>query len=164
MKKYATSPERGTFRKECDKKSLEKGHMDQKTYDSLQEYYDKYREESSKPLENNLEWDLRGCEWFVEKCKQSKVYSQNVYAALCNNTFINKENYKYDCSWRHAGGVVSHLNEKGDYIDWYCSGIGADTLDDEGNHVKPGYVGEGSLTEEIKQDFLKLGWKISNEE
>lgn len=159
MKKYSKSPDRGRFRKQCDEKSYIKGHIDKETYERLGAFYEKYYKDEV-PLENNLEWDLRGSEYIVEKCKNSKTYSQNVYAALCNNDFINKNGEKYHCSWRHAGGVVADLNEQGDYINWYCSGIGSGESDEEGNAIKPGYVCEGKITEEVKEDFLKLGWKI----
>ena len=72
---------------------------------------------------------------------------------------------RWSCSWRHAGGVVADMQEKGDYIDWYCSGIGnfdngygldgtVPKLDDDGRT----YVSESHVTDEIKEDLKKLGW------
>ena len=44
------------------------------------------------------------------------------------------------------------MQEKGDYIDWYCSGIrGAADMDDE---LTQGYVCEGFVTDEIRHDLL----------
>jgi hypothetical protein len=59
----------------------------------------------------------------------------------------------WHCSWRHAGGIVSDMQGKGDYIDWYCSGIMT-----QGEYTS-GYVTEGTVTEEIESDFKKLGWQ-----
>jgi hypothetical protein len=71
----------------------------------------------------------------------------------------------WSCSWRHAGGIVADMREQGDYIDWYCSGIGnkelgnglAGTIPD----VTDGrdYVPEGEVTEEIELDLNRLGWR-----
>lgn len=109
-------------------------------------------DENSKLATNNLEFDLRSCEWIVEKCKNSENYSQSLYASLCNNKFYKNEECVYSCSWRQAGGIVANLNEKGTYIDWYCSGI-------VGSNVS-----EGTVTEEVKDDLLKLGWTVKPHE
>jgi hypothetical protein len=49
---------------------------------------------------------------------------------------------------------------KGDYIDWYCSGIGnkeqGHTPDSDGRD----YVAEGVVTEEIRKDLQDLGWSV----
>jgi len=108
--------------------------------------------------DNNLENDLLSCDWIINKCKNSKKYSQNLYAAICNNDFFkNKE--EWHCSWRSAGRIVARLNEVGDYLDYYCSGIRADYSDDE-----DGYVGEGVVKNEIRDDLKKLGWTIKQNE
>jgi hypothetical protein len=97
----------------------------------------------------NLEFDLFNSDWLINKCKKSKKYSQNLYAALCNNLFY-KNDEEWSCSWRYAGGIVADLNETGDYMDWYCSGICANET--------TGYVVEGDVTSEISNDMLNLGW------
>jgi hypothetical protein len=68
------------------------------------------------------------------------------------------------------------MQEKGDYIDWYCSGIRDQTpLDqEEWNFLtyeqqvayKEGqaYVGEGVATDEIREDLNKLGWAVLDDE
>jgi hypothetical protein len=108
---------------------------------------------------DNLEYDLRTTDWILDKARSSKAYAQNIYAALCNTQWqkidvmpILKDQW-WSCSWRYAGGIVSDMQGKGDYIDWYCSGIMT-----EGEYTS-GYVSEGTVTEEIAEDFKKLGWQ-----
>ena len=99
----------------------------------------------------NLEHDLIKSDYITDKCANSTSYSQNLYAAMCNNLFY-KNDEEWSCSWRYAGGVVADIRDIGeDYIDWYCSGIGS-------GHE--GYVGEGFVTDEIRSDLLELGWTI----
>lgn len=126
------------------------------------------KEENLKNLEwqkNNLEYDLLSADWILEKVRNSDTYAQNLYAALCNNDFIKNEVWPilkedtWGCSWRYAGGMIADMQEKGDYMDWYCSGIGAGL----GNGDKDGskkYVSESIVTDEIKDDLLKLGWLV----
>jgi hypothetical protein len=61
---------------------------------------------------------------------------------------------RWSVSWRGAGGIVADMCEKGDYIDWYCSGI----RDADSDDYSSGYVGEGCVTDEIREDLKKLGW------
>lgn len=99
---------------------------------------------------SNLEQDLLTSEWIQSKCRSSLIYSQNLYAALCNNKFFY-ENKEWTCSWRHSGGIVADIRNCGeDYMAFYCSGIS--TID--------GFVAEGFVTEEIRLDLIRLGWII----
>lgn len=99
----------------------------------------------------NLEHDLIKSDRITEKCTNSESYSQNLYAAMCNNLFY-KDDEEWSCSWRYAGGVLADIRDVGEsYIDWYCSGIGS-------SH--DGYVGESFVTDEIRSDLLQLGWTI----
>ena len=99
----------------------------------------------------NLEHDLIKSDYITNKCANSESYSQNLYAAMCNNLFY-KNNEEWSCSWRYAGGVLADIRNVGEsYIDWYCSGIGS-------SH--DGYVGESFVTDEIRSDLLELGWTI----
>jgi hypothetical protein len=70
---------------------------------------------------------------------------------------------EWSCSWRYAGGIVADMQQKGDYIDWYCSGIKNDYGDDpEGKYpVESKYVPEGCITDEIRTDLQRLGWAIA---
>lgn len=99
-------------------------------------------------MKANLEADLLKTEWIVSKCKNNKIYAQNLYAALCNNRFFKNEE-EWTCSWRYAGDIVSHLAGGNNYMDYYCSGVAAG---------RNGYVGEGEVTSEITNDLLNLGW------
>ena len=105
-------------------------------------------------IKPNLEIDLFKTDWIVSKCLNSDIYSQNLYAAICNNLFY-KDDEEWSASWRHAGGIVADLRNKGEcYIDWYCSGM-AD---------REGYLPESVVSDEIREDLLKLGWIIKHYE
>lgn len=107
-------------------------------------------------MDANLEKDLTDNQWIKDKCRTSKIYAQNLYAALCNNTFLYGDK-EWSCSWRYSGGIVSELvGEGGDYMDYYCSGIGAGHND--------GFVEESIATEEIRLDLMKMGWVIKLDE
>lgn len=101
-------------------------------------------------MKASLEIDLLKIDWISYKAKNSKIYAQNLYAALCNNNFLKNDD-EWSCSWRYAGGLVADIIEDGDYLDWYCSGIGCGTIN--------GYVTEGDVTSEINNDLLNLGWR-----
>jgi len=161
--KIASSPERHTFQMEgYIKRKQEEG------LEPLEEYiamFKTWKEQDEANLVNpewqkdNLEYDLRSTKWICDKVKASDSYAQNLYAAMCNMQFMKLDtmpilkNQRWSCSWRHAGGIVADMQEKGDYIDWYCSGI---RHDEEG--ITSGYVPEGQVTEEIELDLKKLGW------
>ena len=112
-----------------------------------------------KADENNLENDLLTTEWILEKVRNSSVYAQHLYAAMCNNEFQKREvlpiltGQTWACSWRYAGGLIADMREEGDYMDWYCSGIRDTSNLDQ-------FVGESVVTEEIEQDLLTLGWNV----
>jgi hypothetical protein len=95
-----------------------------------------------------LEHDLINSKSIVDKCKNSDEYSQSLYAAMCNNEF-SKNGEIWSCSWRSAGGIVARIRGEGDYIDWYCSGIGAISA-----------IEESVVTEEIRKDIEGFGWTI----
>jgi hypothetical protein len=161
MSKMSRSSERHTFQKNnYIKTQKEKGNPILQEYvdlfDALVED-DKQKERDTEWQKNNLEWELRTTDWILEKVRASNSYAQNLYAAMCNNSFqklavvpILKEE-QWHCSWRYAGGIISDMREEGDYIDWYCSGIGANDQ---------GYVEESVVTDEIRQDLKKLGWAV----
>ena len=77
----------------------------------------------------------------------------------------------WSCSWRSAGGIVADfrngyedINE--DYMDWYCSGMGGiggyeDDKKFEQWQARTKYVPEGTVTDEIREDFAALGWRPS---
>jgi hypothetical protein len=108
----------------------------------------------------DLERDIKNCDWMVQKIKKSEIYSQNLYAALCNNEFQKLEivpilkDETWSCSWRYSGGIISDIREEGDYIDWYCSGI---PINDQ---QIPNIVPEGFVTQEIIDDLKTIGWTV----
>jgi hypothetical protein len=153
--KYSTSPDKGSFYKQIWDKQLEEGKTSKDIYDAMMAIL-KEREDIEVTIDKKykLEYDLRSSQDILKKARNSNVYSQNLYAALCNNQFFYSDK-KWSCSWRCAGGIVADILERGDYIDWYCSGIEAD--------ITNGYVPEGEITEEIKLDLIKLGWIVREE-
>ena len=174
-KKVASSPERHTFQKEgYVKRCEEQGKLPNPDYINM---YKTFREQDEENLvdpawqKDNMEYDLRSTRWICDKVKASDNYAQNLYGAMCNMQFIKLDtipilkDQRWSCSWRHSGGIIADMQEKGDYIEWYCSGIGSSEdgygldgtvpkLEEDGRT----YVPEGAVTEEIKEDLKKLGW------
>jgi hypothetical protein len=113
---------------------------------------------------NNLEHDLMNCDWLRNKVRTSDGYAQNLYAAMCNQTWQKLDvidiltDTEWSCTWRYAGGIIADLREQGDYIDWYCSGIGSQGNGNGDADGTKGYVSEGCVTDEIEQDLKTLGW------
>ena len=170
MKKVASSPERHTFQKEgAIKRAEEAGEDPNQAYIDMWEQIkidDANKIHDPEWQKNNMEYDLRSSKELCDKAKASDSYAQNLYAAMCNMTWQSREFWQemkgetWSCSWRHAGGIVSDMREQGDYIDWYCSGIGNEEL---GNGLTgadgTNYVPEGTVTEEIELDLNRLGWR-----
>jgi hypothetical protein len=175
MTNPSKSPERHTFQLEGARKRAEEDGKE------VPEYYENFWKTAKQQDEENLvdpewqkdnmEYDLRSTEWICDKVKANDNYAQNLYAAMCNMQFIKLavipilKDQRWSASWRHAGGIVADMQEKGDYIEWYCSGIGNEEygngldgtipkLDEDGRE----YVPEGQVTEEIRADLQKLGW------
>jgi hypothetical protein len=164
------SPERHTFQAEnYIKRCEEKGEEPNEDYLNL---FKSYRQQDEENMVNpewqkdNMEYDLRSTDWILEKTRTSDSYAQNLYAAMCNMQFIKLDvmpilkNQRWSCSWRHAGGIVADMREQGDYMDWYCSGINGSYDYSEGQQQldQRGYVPEGFVTDEIREDLKKLGW------
>lgn len=175
MNDISKSPDRHTFQKE---KYVERCKKDNK--EVSQEYldmFDQILEDNKKKFSdpesrvNNMEYDLLTTDWILDKARNNKVYAQNLYAAICNNNFVKNDVWpiltdtRWSASWRYAGGIIADMRQEGDYIDWYCSGIRG-TVDMGGDmpDLNDGYVGEGYVTEEIRQDLLKLGWITFDED
>ena len=98
---------------------------------------------------NDLKQDLQNNSTILAKINTSEVYSQNLYAALCNNRFFY-DNQEWTCSWRMAGNILSDLKNGDGYLDWYCSGISD----------RQGFVSEGTVTDEITMDLIRIGWIV----
>jgi len=167
MKKVASSPERHTFQKEgAIKRAEEKGEEPNQSYIDMWEQIkidDANKIHDPAWQKNNMEYDLRTSKELCDKVKESDEYAQNLYAAMCNMDWQSREFWQemkgetWSCSWRHAGGIIADMREEGDYIDWYCSGIGGGLTMEDGR--LEGYVPEGQVTEEIELDLNRLGWR-----
>jgi hypothetical protein len=109
----------------------------------------------------NLERDIRSTEWIISKVRQQEIYAQNLYAALCNNSYIPKDvwgilkNITWDCNWRYAADLIADIRQDDSYIEWYCSGTGFIGID------FTGFVEESVVTDEIETDFNQIGWVLS---
>jgi hypothetical protein len=175
MTNISKSPDRHSFQKEgYVNRQEEKGEPVNEGYLDM---FDKILEEHNtkfddpKSHKNNLEYDLVTTDWILEKVRANETYAQNLYASICNNDFIKLEvvpilrqdpdrDY-WSASWRYAGGIIADMREEGDYIDWYCSGIGNDESGYGLDHRQAkGYVPEGCITDEIRNDLQRLGWAI----
>jgi len=166
MSKISKSPDRHTFQKEGYVERLaEKGETPSQDYlDYFQKILEDHEHKFDDPEthKNNLEYDLVTTDWILEKVRASETYAQNLYAAMCNNGFIKLavipilKNQEWSCSWRYAGGIVADMRQEGDYIDWYCSGI----RNKDGSE-RDLYVGEGCITDEIRNDLQRLGWAVA---
>ena len=176
------SPERHTFQAEqYVKRCEEEGKEPSEDYLNI---YKSAKQQDEENIANpdwqkdNMEYDLRSTKWIIDKVKGDEVYAQHLYASMCNNDFTKNDVWpiltekRWSCSWRHAGGIIADMQEKGDYIDWYCSGIRDSTiLDDdefraltkeqqEGYIQGKKFVPESCVTDEIREDLLKLGWIV----
>ena len=171
MSKVSKSPDRHSFQKEgYVKRQLEKGEELNEDYiewfNTIRKEHD-HKFDDPESRKNNLEYDLLTTDWILEKVRANDWYAQNLYAAMCNRDFQKLDvipilkDQKWSCSWRYAGGIIADMQQKGDYIDWYCSGIRNDGYQDDLDIVTPQqYVSEGFVTEEIEKDLNKLGWVV----
>jgi hypothetical protein len=183
----SSSPDRNTFQLEnYVKRQEEAGKLPAPEYLDM---FKTWREQAQANIvdpewqKDNMEYDLRSTQWIIDKAKDD-AYAQNLYAAMCNNDFTKNDVWpiltekRWSCSWRHAGGIIADMQGKGDYIDWYCSGIrDSKILDDDEfraltkeqqeSYIQgKKFVPESCVTDEIREDLLKLGWIVidDNEE
>lgn len=186
MTSISKSPDRHTFQadayvKRCEDEGKEVREDYLNLYKSARQQDDENMVDP-KWQKDNLEYDLRSTEWILEKVRGDDVYAQNLYAAMCNNEFVKREMWpilkdqRWSCSWRHSGGIVADMRQKGDYIDWYCSGIRNQedldedqarqlTIEQQEFRLKiNAYISESVVTEEIENDLYKLGWLVIKDE
>lgn len=189
MSKLSKSPQRHTFQRDGYlNRMAEEGRTPENDENvrAMVDYYAswnlKAEEQEADPdwRENNMEYDLRSTDWILAKVREDDAYAQNLYAAMCNNEFQKNEfmpllkGQTWSCSWRYAGGIIADMQGKGDYIDWYCSGIRdtgyGDSEEEElqelteeqqtRRNLLNRYVGEGMVTDEIRADLKRLGWDV----
>jgi hypothetical protein len=104
----------------------------------------------------NLERDVKRTWWMVDHIRHDQVYAQNLYAAMCNNTFgpydvwAILKNVTWDCTWRYAANIVAEIRED-HFEDWYCSGV---------QLLNPDFVPESVIVPTIENDLEKLGWIV----
>jgi hypothetical protein len=120
----------------------------------------------------DLEQDIWQDTEILNKIRTRDDYAQNLYAAFCNMQWCPREIFpairqdpKQDlwaASWRGAGGLIADWRGEGNYMDWYCSGMGGlatyDLKEGDEYMAEHKYVPEGTITEEIEQDLNRLGW------
>ena len=183
----SASPDRYTFQKQkYIEGCLEAGQsLDDPAVQAMLEMYDSTKTQADQQTQDpewqkhNLEFDLRTTDWILAKVRDSRVYAQNLYAAMCNNEFQKQDvwtilkDQTWACSWRYAGGIVADMRGEGDYIDWYCSGIRDQmatleqaewnilTLEQQIAHKEcQAHVGESTVTDEIREDLARLAWTV----
>jgi len=119
-------------------------------------------------IKHDMADDMSRSHMILEKVKHDS-YAQNLYAAMCNMQWQKSEVWPvlkdefWAVTWRSAGGIVAELQGKGDYLSWYCSGMGGgidyDTEYDIRHMESHGYVSESTVTDEIRADLASLGWR-----
>jgi hypothetical protein len=162
-----SSPDRNTFQannyiKRCEEEGTEPSEDYLNLFKSIRE---QAQERMTDPAwqQDNMEYDLRSTQWICDKVKSKDSYAQNLYAAMCNMQFVKNDiwplikDQRWSASWRSAGGIVADMREEGDYIDWYCSGMGQGLGNGDLDGTK-GYVPESTVTDEVREDLFKLGW------
>lgn len=187
MTQLSKSPDRNTFQTKSYIEKLNDPAITEEEKQSAQamiELYEDWNADEEDKMndpewqKNNLEYDLLSTDWILEKVRESNVYAQHLYSAMCNREFQQLDvmpilkGQTWACSWRHAGGIIADMQQKGDYIDWYCSGIrNTNTMTAEEFHnlteeqqmytkESDAYVSEGFVTDEIEKDLKKLGWIV----
>ena len=123
-------------------------------------------------MKRDLIEDIYRDDEVLNKIRSRDDYAQNLYAAWCNMQWCPKEMWPilrqdpdkdlWSASWRGAGGIIAQFRKQGDYMDWYCSGMGGvatyDLEEGEAYMAKMKYVPEGIVTDEIATDLDRLGW------
>lgn len=113
-------------------------------------------------LERDLFEEMCADRIVIEYLKDVEV-SRDFYRALCNvdwylilpplppdeqimSILRGDKHPHWSCSWRTAGGYIAeirnkHYNLAEDYMDFYCSGD------------------EGTVTDQVRECFERMGWK-----
>ncbi len=80
-------------------------------------------------------------ELFGDKIRTDDEFAKRIYAALTN---MQQKRYHndpiYTASFRYVGGLISEIQEKGTYLDWYCC------------------ASEGIVDDDIAKIFLIKDW------
>ena len=78
-------------------------------------------------------------ELFGDRIKTDDEFAKRIYAALTNIQW-RKGDHVYTASFRYVGELISTIQGKGGYLDWYCC------------------APEGNVDNYIKLLFLSRGW------
>lgn len=128
--------------------------------------------------ENSLGYDLCHAKWIIKKVKKHETYSQNLYAALCNNQFIKYpecwailREESWQCSWVQAVTIIANMRGNDDHLYWLGSGIAISgtgiTMQErpkifsfENFFYNRTFLREGTVSKEVEKDLKKLGWIV----
>lgn len=118
--------------------------------DTSPAYYRNHLILLEKKNKMDMEIDIKNTPVILHKVRTNDIYAQNLYAALCNNVFVDQHDEEWSCSWRYAATIISDIRQQGDYLDWYLSGSSNDS----------GKVPEGTITKEITKDLSIIGYDV----
>lgn len=89
---------------------------------------------------SQFEKDLKAA--LGQTMKENEAFAKLVWGGLANVIWVNKKtDDEFSCTFRYAGGLISEITERGDYMTYYCSG------DYE------------TIPATMKERLGKLGWK-----
>lgn len=97
----------------------------------------------------SLELDIYRSIDICSKAYENPEYAKSLYGALCNTQWVKRSSLEqpWSCSWRYAGEIVAKAANRGEcYLDYYCCGW------------------EGSVSNEIFEDFRGIGWELVEED
>ena len=83
---------------------------------------------------------------FEDNIKKDDNFCKELWGALANVKWINKDGKIFECSFRYAGGLIADIRESGSYMDWYCS------------------YEYATISDYIAKQLSSLGWKYEVED
>ena len=100
--------------------------------------------------------ELNHAEIIIYKAQNNREYADDLYCALCNNIWT-KNGFECHLSWREAASEVAKLRDKGEYYLEFYPHMSPRTVEVDGSTVP---LGEGHISEEIRNDLLEIGWSV----
>jgi len=95
--------------------------------------------ERSGGSDRDLEVDL---EVLADRLRDDE-FAREMYCALCNADWAHRDGTRWHGTWRHAAGLVARVRDRDEiYLDFYCSGHGA----------------EGTISSRVATSMAELGW------
>lgn len=83
---------------------------------------------------------------FKEDIKNSDDFCVELWSALANVEWTNKDGSDVKCSFRYAGEIIADIRGSGRYMDWYCGREYA------------------IVSNRISSEMDKLGWTYKTDE